>query len=109
MAITTPVSGDSPVTVVVQNPSNVYSATPGSGSFVEVTLTGAMAGASLVQYSIEPAGATALSLDGTNTYQTVAGVDNPVVLTAKPNIYVKGGASVSVKVLSYQLGGQVST
>ena len=109
MAITTPVSGDSPVTVVVQNPGNVYSATPGSGSFVEVTLTGAMAKASLVQYSVEPSGAAFVSFDGTNNAFTIAAVDNPCVFSAKPNIHVKSSGNVNVKVLSYQLGGQVST
>ena len=109
MAITTPVSGGSPVTIVNKNPSNVYSATPGSSSFVEVTLTGALAKATLVQYKVEPAAAAFVSFDGTNNAFTVSGVDNPLVFSAEPNIYVKSSGNVAVKVLSYQLGGQVST
>jgi hypothetical protein len=97
------------VTVVDQSPDTVYSATPGSGAFVEVTLTGALASATLVQYSVEPSGAGFVSFDGTTNAFTVGAVDNPLVFTAKPNIYVKAAANVNVKVLSYQLGGQVST
>ena len=109
MAVTTPTSGDSSVDVVVQNPSTVYSATPGSGAFVEVTLTGAVASATLIQYSVEPSGSCFVSLDGTNNAFTITAMDNPLVFTAKPNIHVKAAGNVNVKVLSYQLGGQVST
>ena len=109
MAITTPVSSGSSVTVVDQSPDTFYSATPGAGAFVEVTLTGALASAALIQYSVEPSGSCFVSLDGTTNGFTVGAVDSPLVFTAKPNIYVKASGNVNVKVLSYQLGGQVST
>tara|TARA_R110002020_G_scaffold128580_7_gene288195 strand:+ start:249 stop:587 length:339 start_codon:yes stop_codon:yes gene_type:complete len=112
MAITTPVSGDSPAIVFNQNPTAVYDAQPGTSSFVEVTLTGAAASASWVQYMINATNNISISLDGTNTIATVGNVDAPVVITAKPNIFVKGSAGSSnaeIFVISYQLGGIVST
>ena len=77
MAITTPVSSGSSVTVVDQSPDTVYSATPGAGAFVEVTLTGALASAVLIQYSVEPSGSCFVSLDGTTNGFTVGAIDSP--------------------------------
>lgn len=107
MAVTSPVSSDSAVIVTDTNPTAVYNAAPGTGAFVAVNPTGAAADATLVQWYIEPAGGITFSLDGTNTLSNIAGVDAPLVIWAKAPIYVKGSATVSVKIVAYQLGGRV--
>lgn len=113
MAIVAPTSSQSSVWVFDLNPTAVVTAAPGAGAYVAVTLTGEAASATIVQYSFDvTTNSVDISLDGTNAWTRISTLDDDFVFIAKPPIYIKGtggSSAADIKVLGYQLGGQVKT